>query len=499
MSTDDILRRGRFKAPKDSFALRYSSSIDFDRKILEADILVDMAHTIMLTETGILSKEDGAKILDALDKIRGMDYEELTRGDFEDIHVAIETRLIQMLGENVGGRMHTARSRNDEISTCLRLRLRWDLQEVMSLTIDLMKTLLLIAKEHIWTIMPGYTHCQRAQPVTLAHHLLAYFDMFQRDLERLLESYKRVSKSPLGAGALATTSFPINRQLTAELLGFEGIVENSIDAVSSRDFLLEALLCLAILGSNISRLAEELILWSTSEFGFVELPDEYTSTSSIMPQKKNPDVMEITRARCGQIFGDLMSCLSIIKALPLTYNRDLQQLTPNAWRAIDNVKEILVILRKVLEKAKFNEDKMAKATYESFVTATDLADMLVREKGIPFRTAHTIVGALILEAMEKELGLDQIDSKLLDMISVRVYGKPLAVDNDKIKDALDPRKSVERRKVVGGPSPEIVEKALKRREEVLEKLSSEVSKIKQREIEVKGKLSEYIQKVKEKR
>ena len=492
---DDILRRGRFKKPEEPFVLKFSSSTDIDRRIFEADILVDMAHVIMLVKKGIISKEHGSKILKALEKIKAMNYDELVKGGFEDIHVAIETKLIEMLGEDVGGRLHTARSRNDEVATCLRLRLRWDLQEIMLLMISLMKTLLSIAKEHIWTVMPGYTHCQRAQPVTLAHHLLAYFDMFQRDLERLLDTYKRVNKSPLGAAALATTGFPIDREMTARLLGFDGIVENSMDAVSSRDFLLETLSCLAILSTNISRLAEELILWSSSEFGFAELPEEYTSTSSIMPQKKNPDVLELIRAKCAQNFGDLTTCLSIVKALPLTYNRDLQQLTPNLWRVLDNIKGSLRILSGILEKTRFNKDNMMKAAYESLITATDLADLIVSERGLPFRTAHTIVGALILEILNMKLRFDQINSKLLDSISVKVYGKPLLIKDEKIKEALDPVKSVERRKVIGGPSPETVKKVLERREEFLENLHFEVEKIRQKEFEVERDLNKYVHEI----
>ncbi|MFN3622219.1 MAG: argininosuccinate lyase, partial [Nitrososphaerales archaeon] len=369
--SQDILRRGRLKGLKPPEVDAYTSSLEADRWLFKSDIMVGKAHVIMLTEQGVVKPEDGLAILETLEELERLSYGELTKGPFEDIHVAIESIVIERLGEDVGGRMHTARSRNDEVATCLRLTVRSQVVEILKELLNLLKIFHVKSLGELNTIMPGYTHTQHAQPVTLAHHLTAYFDALVRDFERLLDAYKRVNRSPLGSCALAATGFPINRFRTAELLGFDGLIENSMDAVASRDFIVETLSDIAILATDLSRIAEELILWSSSEFKFVDLPDEYSSTSSIMPQKKNPDTMEITRAKAGRIYGNLVGALTMLKALPLTYNRDMQEVTPRLWDSIETVKYMLKILSGALEKIVFNREIMWKSAFEGFSTATE--------------------------------------------------------------------------------------------------------------------------------
>ena len=489
----DILRRGRLKGVKPPEVDAYTSSLEADRWLFKSDIMVDKAHVIMLTEQGVIKPEEGLAILKTLEEIERLNYEELVKGSFEDIHVAIESKVIEVLGESVGGKMHTARSRNDEVATCLRLTVRSQIVEILKELLNLLRVLHVRSLEELNTIMPGYTHTQHAQPVTLAHHLTAHFDALTRDFERLLDAYKRVNRSPLGACALTTTGFPINRFRTAELLGFDGLVENSMDAVSSRDFILETLSSIAILATNLSRIAEELVLWSSSEFKFVELPDEYSSTSSIMPQKKNPDTMELTRAKAGRIYGNLMGALTMLKALPLTYNRDMQEVTPRLWDSIETVKYMLKIVSGVMEKAIFNREVMRKSALEGFSTATELADLLVRKRGLAFRTAHMIVGALVLEALKRGLKPDEINSRLLDEVSMKVYGKPLGLTDEEVKSALDPEKFVDVRRVIGGPSPSTVKKALEYREKTLKILEDEVKRLEDREAKVEKTLKNAIE------
>ncbi|MCX8161682.1 MAG: argininosuccinate lyase, partial [Candidatus Bathyarchaeota archaeon] len=370
----------------------------------------------------------------------------------EDIHVAIETAVIKAIGEEIGGRMHTGRSRNDEVATCIRIALRKNILMVASSLMDLMKVILSIADANVYSLSPGYTHTQHAQPVTLAHHLIAYFDVFFRDLERLISTYRRVNMSPLGAAALAGSGFPLDRVRTAELLGFDGLVENSMDAVASRDFAIETLADLAIIVCNLSRLAEEIILWSTSEFGYIDLDEGYASTSSIMPQKKNPDSVELVRSKTGRVYGNLLAALTIVKALPYSYNRDFQDLTPHIWDSIDAVDSSIRIISGALATAKFNLDRLRRSVYD-FSTATELADTLVRVAKLPFRTAHTITAALIAEAISRGLDPSSVDSKLLDDVSIRVYGRPLGIPDEIVRSALDPIRVVEARCTIGGPSP----------------------------------------------
>jgi argininosuccinate lyase len=450
---EDILRRGRFRKTRPREVAEFTSSLKADRRIFRADIMVDYAHVVMLAEKGIIPSEYAAKILSALKAIEEGGYESVAQDTgMEDIHVAIETAVIRATGEEIGGRMHTGRSRNDEVATCIRIALREDILRVAESLLHLMKTILSIAEGNVYSISPGYTHTQHAQPVTLAHHLVAYFDAFYRDLERLISTYKRVNMSPLGAAALAGSGFPLDRLRTAELLGFDGLVENSMDAVASRDFAIEMLSDLAIVACNLSRLAEEIILWSTSEFGYIDLDEAYASTSSIMPQKKNPDSIELVRSKTGRIYGNLIAALTIVKALPYSYNRDFQDLTPHIWDSVEAVDSSIRIISGALATARFNLEKLRRSVYD-FSTATELADTLVRVANLPFRMAHTITAALVAEAVSKGIDPSSIDSRLLDEISLKIYGRPLGIPDDIVKSALDPIKVVEARRTIGGPSP----------------------------------------------
>jgi argininosuccinate lyase len=438
-----MLLRGERLGEISGDVLEFISSREADRQIFEADLLVDRAHLVMLKERGLIAPEELSKIVTGLDKI-----EEENLGEGEDIHEAIEAELIARVGA-VGGRMHTGRSRNDEVATCIRIVLRDEILGLMADVNDLAKALVERARENADAAIPGFTHLQHAQPTTLAHHLLAHADALLRDFERLRDSYQRVNRSPLGAAAFASTGFDIDRKRTAELLGFDGLVENSMDAVSTRDFLLEALSASSILMVNASRLAEELILWSTSEFGYLELDDLFTSTSSIMPQKKNPDTAELIRGKTGTVFGSLVAALAINKALPMSYNRDLQEATPNLWRGISTTRGAVRILTGAISSAKFRTDRLEAASGAGFSTATELADSLVRKTKIPFRTAHQIVGALAAKGESPTI-------EDLDGAAERIAGfrpSERGFGEEELAAALDPRKNVAARSRTGGPAP----------------------------------------------
>jgi len=345
--------------------------------------------------------------------------------------------------------MHTGRSRNDEVATCIRLALRSEMLALQGEQISLIETLVRLAERHKESLMPGFTHTQHAQPTTLAHHLLAHADAALRDLSRLEDAYGRINMSPLGAAAFASTGFKIDRMRTCRLLGFDGLVENSMDAVSSRDFILESLSAMSVLMVNASRLAEELILWSTSEFGYVELDNIYASTSSIMPQKKNPDTVELARGKAGSVLGSLVSALSICKALPLSYNRDLQEVTPHLWRAVDWTRSTVRILEGSLHSARFNLERMQACSAEGFSTATELADSLVRITGMPFRTAHSIVGRIASEG--SSVGMAELDEAALQIAGYSASSRGYTQAD--LARALDPRSNVAVRSNTGGPAP----------------------------------------------
>lgn len=453
------LRSGRLKTPMNNEAAEYTSSLEFDKVIFEADIKCNFAHTLMLKEEKIIDEEIANKILGALDKLKNEGYDKLVfDSSVEDIHMAIENYVTDLIGSDAGF-MHTAKSRNDQVATDIRLVLRSKIIEIQISILEFIEGLVQLAGEHLETVMIGYTHLQHAQPITIAHHLMAHAQSLKRDYERLEDSYKRVNLNPLGSAAMTTTSFPINRELTTKLLGFDSYLENSMDGVSSRDFISETVFDLTTLMTTLSKICEELILWSTYEFGIVEIDDEYSSTSSIMPQKKNPDVAELARAKSAIVSGELITILTILKAIPYTYNRDLQEITPHAWNAIKVSQDTLSIVTKMLLSVKFNKSRCAELAGSNFATATDLADIIVREKTIPFRTAHKIVGRIVNSATSEGLKEKDINSEYVDKIAIELGFNELKLSNDLISQALNPLENIKMRTVPGGPSPKMVELA----------------------------------------
>lgn len=436
--------------------LDYLSSRKADERIFEADLLVDKAHLVMLREQGMISEQVCSRIMAALDDLMQAGPQALGAG--EDVHEAIEAYVLARVGSE-GGRMHTGRSRNDEVATCIRLALRAQMLDMMAEQLSLVGTLVRLAEKHTETIIPGFTHTQHAQPTTLAHHLLAHADAAGRDLARLEDAYVRVNQSPLGAAAFASTGFKIDRQRTGQLLGFEGLVENSMDAVSTRDFILEVLADLSILMVNLSRLAEELVLWSTSEFGYLELDNLYASTSSIMPQKKNPDTAELARGKTGSVLGSLMAALTICKGLPMSYNRDLQEATPHLWRGLDWTRSTVRILDGCVSSLKFNLERLETSSGAGFSTATELADSLVRITGMPFRTAHSIVGRIAASGGRPNLAD-------LDLIAREMAGYSASergFSEADLERALDPKSNVALRANAGGPAPAETQRMIKDR------------------------------------
>ncbi|AFV22261.1 argininosuccinate lyase [Methanolobus psychrophilus R15] len=468
----NILRRGRLSSSPDEDILNFTSSMSADKWIFEADILVDLAHTVMLKEQGIIKADDCSKILKGLLAVKEDGIEKLDHS-YEDIHISLESRLIDMVGEETGGRMHSGRSRNDEVATCIRIRLRDELLSLMEELAGLRLALLNRASVHTETLMPGFTHLQHAQPTTFAHHLLAHAGAIARDSDRVTEAFTRVNKSPLGAAAFASTGFELDRERTASLLGFGSLLENSMDAVSSRDFLIETASACANIMVNLSRMAEELVIWSTPEFGFVELHDSYSSTSSIMPQKKNPDTAELIRGKAGTVIGSLMALLTICKALPLSYNRDLQEATPNMWRSVEATRSAVRIMTGIIGSMKVNTDAMAAQSTAGFTTATELADTMVRATGIPFRTAHQIVGVLA-----RDTGIPTL--KDVNAVAGNILGTGLSergLTEEMVKDALDPVSNIRRRRIIGGPSPDETERAISLRIGELEEVRCRIKEL----------------------
>lgn len=469
----NILRRGRLEAAQNEEILRYTSSMEADRWIFDADIAVDLAHTVMLREQDIINKGDCSKILSGLLRIREEGMEKLDFS-YEDIHISLESRLIDMVGEDVGGRMHSGRSRNDEVSTCIRLALREELTGLLEEIFALRNTLFSLAEKNINTLMPGFTHLQHAQPTTLAHHLCAHEAALSRDFDRVQDAFSRVNICPLGAAAFASTGFNLNRKRTQELLGFEGLLENSMDAVSSRDYLIECASVFTNMMINLSRMAEELVVWSSSEFNFIELDDMYASTSSIMPQKKNPDTAELMRGKTGVAAGALMSLVTICKGLPLSYNRDLQEATPNIWRSVETVRASVRVMEGMIRTMRVHPEVLAAQSVAGFTTATELADTIVRETGIPFRTAHQIVGMLAKEGEKPTM--EKIDSAAKIVLGKSLSG--LGLTENMIKEALDPVSNIKRRKLTGGPAPEEMRRYLSKRQTELELNKQEIATLK---------------------
>jgi argininosuccinate lyase len=450
---------GRFKERTSSEVESFTESISFDVRLWRHDIDGSIAHAKMLGKQGIISKKDSLVIERGLREIA----EEIAAGkfsfrnDLEDIHMNIESALVEKTGPT-GKKLHTARSRNDQIALDLRLYLREETRGIISLISKIQKTILKISVEHITTIMPGYTHLQRAQPVLLSHHLLAYIEMLQRDKNRFEDTLKRIDILPLGACALAGTTLPTDRAYVAKLLGFKTIAGNSIDAVSDRDFALEFLACASITMMHLSRLAEELVLWSTEEFKFIEISDAFTTGSSIMPQKKNPDVAELIRGKTGRAYGNMIALFTLMKGLPLSYNRDMQEDKHPVFDTVDTIKSCLSILCAMLPEIRFNTDRMCLTAGEGYSTATDIAEYLVR-KGVPFREAHELTGKIVLYGIKKNKNLQSLDLKELRSFSTLI--------SKDIYPVLASDESVKARASYGGTSPSQVVRQIRLYKKIL--------------------------------
>jgi argininosuccinate lyase len=438
----DILRRGRLGATDDEVDA-FLSSFDSDRRIFEADIDVGRAHVVALAERGIVSDEDAEAILGALDEVEDEGFDALD-GTHEDVHPAIEAAVVERVGEDIGGRLHTARSRNDEVATCIRIAVRDELLGAMRDLLALRSALVERADETDDWLVSGYTHLQRAQPTTVGHHLLSYDAALERDLARLVDAYDRVNECPLGSAAFAGTSFDIDRERTAELLGFDRPTRNSMDGVASRDFAVEAVSSVLNAAVTLSRLCEDLVLWHSHEFGIVEFDDAYASTSSIMPQKKNPDTAELARGKTATVQGALTRLVTSLKGLPAAYNRDLQEATGGVWDAFDAARSSARVLAGVIETAEFDRDAAHETVEGGFVGATELADTLVRETGIAFRTAHHIVGSLASETDVPTA--DDVRDAFAD-----VTGEEPDIDDETVGRALEPRGCVESHDSYGAP------------------------------------------------
>ena len=435
---------GRFSKNTNELVDAFNASIDFDKRLYHEDIRGSIAHAGMLAKCGIIPAEDGEKIIAGLKDILA----DIEAGNFhfdvalEDIHMNVEARLTERIG-SAGARLHTARSRNDQVALDMHMYMKREVAEIAELLLKFEEALLTVAKKHEKTLMPGYTHLQRAQPITFAHHMLAYFNMLQRDFRRLLGVWEGADMMPLGAGAIAGTTFPIDRFMVAEELNFGTVYPNSMDAVSDRDYIIEFLSFASTLMMHMSRLSEEICLWSSTEFGFVELDDAFATGSSMMPQKKNPDISELVRGKTGRVYGHLMAMLTTAKGLPLTYNKDLQEDKEGFFDAIDTVKFTLAVYRDMILTMTVNVDKMAQAVSKDFSNATDLADYLVR-KGLPFRQAHEVVGKCVAYAIHQ--------GKFLPEISLEEYKQFSNLFESDLLVALKPEHCVEARKSYGGPA-----------------------------------------------
>src|ERR1700736_2238630 len=454
------MRKGRFNRPAADLAQRYSESTSFDRRLFRHDIAGSIAHAAALLEARIINGEDFAKIEKGLREIE----QEITAGKFqwdaqaEDLHMNIEAALTERIGTS-GAKLHAARSRNDQIALDLRLYVKAEIVEAFALLRALQDALLTLANQHVDLVMPAYTHLQRAQPMSFAHYLLAQIEAFERDASRLVDCQRRVDVLPVGSGAVAGSTIVLNRESIAKRLGFAQVSQNSLDAVSDRDFVCEFLFCLAMIGLHLSRLSEDLIIWSTSEFGFVEFSDAFSSGSSLMPQKKNPDMAELTRGKTGRLYGNLVSILTTLKGLPSSYNRDLQEDKEALFDSVDTVRAALEVFSAMLPELKINRARMETAASDPNLLATDLAEYLVK-KGVPFREAHEIVGKLVADAIAKETKLSALPLAELKK------GSPL-FDVD-VAEVFDVRNSLGARRGVGAPSSENVASQIKRWREQLQ-------------------------------
>ena len=453
---------GRFSKNTDSEVNDFNSSIRFDQRMYRQDITGSIAHAKMLGKCGIIPKEDSELIVKTLGEI----LRDIEDGkiefliDAEDIHMNIETILTQRIGD-AGKRLHTGRSRNDQVALDIRMYIKDEITDIRQMIISLEKTLLNLASENLDTIMPGYTHLQKAQPITLAHHTMAYFEMFKRDIERLEDCYKRTNVMPLGSGALAATTYPLDRDFVASELGFDQITMNSLDGVSDRDFVIELASALSIIIMHLSRYSEELILWNTNEFQFVEMDDSCSTGSSIMPQKKNPDVAELIRGKTGRVYGDLMSILTTMKGIPLAYNKDMQEDKECIFDAIDTIKLCVPVFEKMIATMKINKDNMYKGAGGGFTNATDAADYLVK-KGMPFRQAHEVIGKMVAYALN--------ENKALAELSIEELKECSDIIEEDIYEAIDLGVCVNERNITGGPAKEAVQKAIDAGSAYIEKI-----------------------------
>lgn len=443
---------GRFEKGTDKLVDDFNSSIRFDCRMYKHDILGSIAHANMLGKCGIISAAESALIQSTLKDI----LSDIEAGkiefeiDAEDIHMNVEKILISRIGDT-GKRLHTGRSRNDQVALDIRMYLKDEIITLNDMLINLENTIIKISEDNLDTILPGYTHLQRAQPITFAHHMMAYFEMFKRDLGRLSDCYSRMNILPLGSGALAGTTYPLDRYMVANELGFNDVTQNSLDGVSDRDFAIELLSCLSMVMMHMSRLSEEIILWSSHEFGFVELDDAYSTGSSIMPQKKNPDVAELARGKTGRVFGSLMTMLTVMKSLPLAYNKDMQEDKEAIFDAVDTVKMCLPVFSNMLATMKLRKSNMYKAAQGGFTNATDIADYLVK-KGIPFRSAHEIIGKMVLYCIDKNKAIDDMSMEEFKGFSDKI--------EDDVYSEISLEKCVSGRKLPGGPARETEQRAI---------------------------------------
>jgi argininosuccinate lyase len=445
---------GRFAKQANRLADEFNASIGFDIRLYAQDIRGSIAHATVLEDAGVLTKAEARKIISGLKKVES----EISRGVYvpgpecEDIHMAVEKRLTEIIGP-LGGKLHTGRSRNDQVALDVRLYLKDETGVILGLLNGFKAALLELAEKNAGVILPGYTHLQRAQPVLFGHHMLAYYEMFRRYSTRLADCRARFDELPLGAGALAGSPYRLNRKLAAKLLGFSRVTANSMDSVSDRDFVVEFLSVAAIMAMHFSRLSEELVLWSSQEFGFVEIGEEFSTGSSIMPQKKNPDIAELTRGKTGRVYGSLFSLLTLMKGLPLAYNKDMQEDKEPLFDAVDTLKAILGVYAPMLRGMKIKGDVCLEAAKKGFLNATDAADYLVA-RGLPFREAHRVVGRVVRYCIEKGVDLEGLTMK-----EWRAFSELFGVD---IKDAISIKRSVASRRIAGGTAPGNVKKALRK-------------------------------------
>ncbi len=486
-----LLRGGRIDSARKD-VVKFTASIKSDEKILESVVKINQAHVIMLIEQKIIDDKTGIKLLAAL---VDLGPKMKLNQKLEDVHLAVEEKVNSKVGSEIGGNLHIAKSRNDQVATAIRMKLRIEILEIIDIIATLQNSLTEVGVKHTQTLVPSYTHLHPAQPVTFGHIVISYIDALERSLKRLEETFPRINLCPMGAGAIATTSFPINRERTAKLLGFYGVLENSIDAVGSRDFILESLANLTLLALNISRITEDFILWSAPNFGTIDLPENFAFTSSIMPQKKNPDVLEVIRARMSHILGNFVSSATIMKALPSGYNLDLQEITPILWESIVIVSTSITILSELVKNLNVNKNSFNKKIL-NYSTTTELANLLVTKYDVPFRSAHKIIGAVVKILIDKNIDISDLKPEMINKTAKEVAGIKLAIKIEDVKDRINPKKFVESHKTTGGPAPAEVERMLKNRKEMIKKsktsLKEKKMKLKEAELQMKSEIQRYI-------